>query len=66
MDFFSADRQSMDRFRRWVDSNPATFLASISFCAGQCEFVIEGAEYQRPLKTGIPMQLLVWCNRKNR
>ena len=65
MGFFSADRETMDRFRRLVDSNPVAFLASISFYSKQCDFVIEGTEYKRSLKTDIPMELLVWYNRKS-
>ena len=65
MGFFSADRETMDGFRRRIDSHPAKFLAATAFYPTQGEFVIEGAQYKRPLKADIPTELLDWYNRKS-
>ena len=65
MGFYSASRETMDRFRRNIDSDPRTFMTAIAFYSKQQVFVIEGDEYKRPLKTDIPKELQNWYNRKN-
>ena len=65
MGFFSADRESMDRFRRRLDVNPSAFLTVTAFYSWQNELVIEGAEYKRTLRADIPTELLEWYNRKS-
>lgn len=65
MGFFSADRATMDRFRASIDANPAAFLARVAFYSQQVEFVIEGEQYKRPLKTTFPSEVLADCDRLN-
>lgn len=65
MGFYSASRQTMDNFRRAIDSNPGAFLSAIAFYAQQEIFTIAGEEYKRPLKADIPKELCEWYNRKN-
>jgi uncharacterized protein (TIGR02453 family) len=65
MGFYSASRQTMDNFRKTIDSNPSTFLSAISFYSRQNGFTIEGEEYKRPLKTDISKELQDWYNRKS-
>lgn len=65
MGFYSASRETMDRFRKSIDSNPGSFLSAISFYSRQTIFTLEGAEYKRPLKADIPKELLPWYNRQN-
>jgi uncharacterized protein (TIGR02453 family) len=65
MGFYSASRETMDRFRKGLDLNPAKFLSAVSFFPKQKVFTLEGEEYQRPLKTGVSEDLQCWYNRKN-
>lgn len=65
MGFYSASRDTMDNFRKRVDSNPRAFLSATSFYSSQKIFIIEGEEYKRPLKADIPKGLQDWYNRKN-
>jgi uncharacterized protein (TIGR02453 family) len=65
MGFYSASRQTMDNFRKTIDSNPSTFLSAISFYSRQNGFTIEGEEYKRPLKADISEELQDWYNRKS-
>jgi uncharacterized protein (TIGR02453 family) len=65
MGFYSATRETMERFRRGIDANPAKFISLTSSLTGQGGFSIEGEEYKCPLKTDIPEELLSWYNRKN-
>jgi uncharacterized protein (TIGR02453 family) len=64
MGFYSAARETMGTFRRRLDANPRQFLAAISSFTGQETFTIEGEEYKRPLKGGLPKELQPWYNRK--
>lgn len=65
MGFYSASRETMDNFRKCIDSNPRAFLSAISFYSRQNNFTIEGEEYKRPLKTDIPKEFQDWYNRKS-
>ena len=65
MGFYSASRETMDNFRKQIDSNSRTFLTATSFYLNQNIFTIEGEEYKRPLKADIPKELQDWYNRKN-
>ncbi|MBJ6800550.1 DUF2461 domain-containing protein [Geomonas propionica] len=65
MGFYSASRETMDRFRKGIDSHPAKFLSATSFFKKQRVFSIEGDEYKRPLKPDLPEELQRWYNRKN-
>jgi uncharacterized protein (TIGR02453 family) len=64
MGFYSASRQTMDKFRKSIDANPKSFLSAISFYKNQKVFIIEGEEYKRPLKTDLSKELREWYNRK--
>ena len=65
MGFYSASRQTMDNFRKSIDTNPGAFLTAISFYPGQNNFTIGGDEYKRPLKADIPNEFQDWYNRKS-
>jgi uncharacterized protein (TIGR02453 family) len=65
MGFYNASRETMDRFRKKVESDPKLFLSTTSFYQSQKIFTIEGEEYKRPLKADIPKELQEWYNRKN-
>ncbi|ACH40586.1 protein of unknown function DUF2461 [Citrifermentans bemidjiense Bem] len=65
MGFYSASRETMDRFRKSIDSKPAKFHSATSFFSSQNVFTIEGDRYKRPLKPGIPAELNDWYNRKS-
>lgn len=65
MGFYSASRETMDRFRKKIDSNPAKFLSATSFFPRQKVFTIEGDSYKRPLKPDIRPELNDWYNRKS-
>lgn len=65
MGFYSASRETMDRFRKTIDSDVAKFLSATSFFRKQTVFTIEGDRYKRPLKLDIPAVLSHWYNRKS-
>lgn len=65
MGFYSASRETMDRFRGSIDSNPRAFFAAVSFYSDQQTFTIEGDQYKRPLKADIPKEFEEWYNRKS-
>ncbi|WP_224960817.1 DUF2461 domain-containing protein [Geomonas subterranea] len=65
MGFYSASRQTMEKFRTAVDRNPKAFLAATSFYPNNRTFTIEGEQYKRPLKAGISTELQEWYNRKS-
>jgi len=65
MGFYSASRQTMDRFRAVIDKNLQTFLTAISFYSPNKAFRVEGEQYKRPLKSNIPRELQDWYNRKS-
>lgn len=65
MGFYRASRETMDRFRASIDSNPDCFLSALAFYPRQKAFAIEGEEYKRPLKADLPKELRDWYNRKN-
>lgn len=65
MGFYRASRQTMDNFRKSMDTNPGSFLSTVAFYAHQSLFAIEGEQYKRPLKADIPRELREWYNRKN-
>jgi uncharacterized protein (TIGR02453 family) len=65
MGFYSASRETMDRFRKGLDLNPVKFLSATAFFPKQKVFEIEGEEYRRPLKAGVSADLQDWYNRKN-
>lgn len=65
MGFYSASRETMDRFRKSIDAKPAKFHSATSFFSNQNVFTIEGDRYKRPLKPGIPAGLNDWYNRKS-
>jgi uncharacterized protein (TIGR02453 family) len=65
MGFYSASRETMDRFRKGIDLNPAKFRAATAFFSKQNAFTIEGEVYKRPLKSDLPEELQNWYNRKS-
>jgi len=65
MGFYSASRDTMDRFRKGLDVNPAKFLSAKETVSEKGVFTIEGEVFKRPLKTDLPEELQDWYNRKN-
>jgi len=65
MGFYCASRETMDRFRKGLDINPAKFLSATEFFPKQGVFTVEGEVYKRPLKTDISDELRNWYNRKS-
>ncbi len=65
MGFYSANRQTMDKYRDNIDSAPDSFLSTIACYSEQELFTIEGEQYKRPLRADIPVELQDWYNRKS-
>ncbi|MCL4515334.1 MAG: DUF2461 domain-containing protein [Firmicutes bacterium] len=65
MGFYSASRETMDRFRAMIDGEPKEFLKAIAFYPGQQVFVVEGEKYKRKLDESKPEEILDWYQRKN-
>jgi len=65
MGFYSASKETMDRFRQSIDADPDKFRRAISFFAGPHPFMIEGDKYKRTLDPDKPNELLEWYQRKN-
>ena len=65
MGFYLASRPTTNALRQRIDARPTEFGAAIAFYASQNEFVIEGEEYKRPLRSDLPPELAPWYNRKN-
>ncbi len=65
MGFYSASRDTMDRFRAMIDGKPQEFFKAISFYPKQQVFVVEGEKYKRRLDESKPEEILNWYQRKN-
>jgi len=65
MGFYSADRATMDNLRRFIETKPDEFRASIACLAGQTAFTLEGERYKRPLNLALAPDLQEWHQRKN-
>lgn len=65
MGFYSASRETMDRFRAMIDGEPKEFSKAISFYSKQKIFVVEGEKYKRKLDESKPAEIQDWYQRKN-
>lgn len=65
MGFYSASKDTMDKFRRKIDKEPKEFLEAISFYSQQQDFVLEGEEYKKILDETKPGEVQNWYQRRN-
>ncbi|NGQ96167.1 DUF2461 domain-containing protein [Brevibacillus sp. SYP-B805] len=65
MGFYSATKDTMDKFRELIDRKPDEFERAVSFYPKQQTFVIEGDLYKKPLDPSKPKEILDWYQRKN-
>lgn len=65
MGFYSATKDTMDKFRERMDSDPKEFQQATAFYAKQDTFILEGDQYKRLLDPGKPKEMLDWYQRKN-
>ncbi|MBL7073807.1 DUF2461 domain-containing protein [candidate division KSB1 bacterium] len=65
MGFYSASKDTMDRFREMIDKKPKEFLKAISFYSKQRVFVVEGEKYRRILDDNKPEEIQNWYQRRN-
>lgn len=64
MGFFSASKETMDRWRALIDAKPKAFTEIIAF-VDKSSFLIEGEVYKKPMGTGHPDIIQPWYGRKN-
>lgn len=73
MGYYSASKNTMDRFREAIDENPGEFLDAISCYRNQNLFQLEGEKYKRLIKNDYPPVIQEWyqwksfylaCNKK--
>ena len=65
MGYFSADKETMDQFRKVIKQMPKEFLRAITFYPGQGNLVLEGEKYKKTLNESIPSEFQDWYQRKN-
>lgn len=65
MGFYSANRETMNKFRKLIDSNPDEFEEIASFYKNQEIFIIGGDRYKRILDSSKPADILEWYQKKN-
>lgn len=65
MGFYSATKDTMDKFRERIDSDPKEFAKATAFYAKQDTFTLEGDQYKRLLDPDKPKEILDWYQRKN-
>ena len=65
MGFYSARKDTIDKFREVMDKNPQEFAKAFSHYQKQKIFVIEGEKYKRILDASKPAEILDWYQRKN-
>jgi uncharacterized protein (TIGR02453 family) len=65
MGFYSADKQTMDNLRRFIETKPVEFRKIVNFLGKQNTFTLEGDRYKRPLNAALPDDLQEWHQRKN-
>lgn len=57
MGFYTAGKQTMDRFREAIERKPKEFLKAVSFYPKQERFVLEGEKYKKNLNTVISEEI---------
>ncbi|HEX9063417.1 MAG TPA: DUF2461 family protein, partial [Clostridia bacterium] len=65
MGFYSADKETMNKFRKLIDINTDEFKEIASFYKNQGILTIGGDKYKRILDTSKPDDILEWYQRKN-
>jgi len=65
MGFYSAMKETMDRLRRFIETEPARFRETVVRPATQDTFTVEGERYKRPLNTALPDDLQRWHGLRN-
>jgi len=65
MGFYSAMKETMDRLRRFIETEPARFRETVVRPATQDTFTVEGERYKRPLNTALPDDLQRWHRLRN-
>ena len=65
MGFYSAERETMEELRRFIESRPVEFREAMACLEGQTTFALEGECYKRPLNPALPDDLQQWHCRKN-
>jgi len=65
MGFYSASKDTMDRFREMIDEKPEVFQKAISFYSQKQPFVVEGERYKRTLDKTKPEEIQIWYQRRN-
>ncbi len=65
MGFYGATKETMDRVRRFIETEPVKFREAVAWLEGQDIFTLEGECYKRPLNATLPDDLQRWHRRKN-
>ena len=65
MGLYSASPDTMNQFRKAIDSNPKKFNNAVSFYSKQKLFVVEGEPYKRIIDKSKPKEIQEWYQRKN-
>ncbi len=65
MGFYSASKETMDRFRKMIAERPQEFFKAISFYSHQQIFKVEGEKYKRILDNSLSEEIQEWYQRKN-
>lgn len=64
MGFFQASKETMDRWRAWIDEKPEELLEAMSAIDGS-PFVVEGDLYKKPMGLHHSERVQPWYGRKN-
>jgi hypothetical protein len=61
----SAMKETMDRLRRFIETEPEQFRETVARLDSQDTFSVEGERYKRPLNAALPGDLQEWPGRRN-
>ena len=65
MGFYTASRQTMDRFRDVIDEDPDDFLDRVGPIFQENRFELRGETYRRPIGGTQPEAIQTWVQRKS-
>lgn len=65
MGFYCAAKETTDRLRQYIETQPERFREAVAWLAEQETFAVEGECYKRPLNPALPDDLQAWHRRKN-
>jgi uncharacterized protein (TIGR02453 family) len=65
MGFYSATKETMDRLRRFIETEPEQFRETVAWLETQDTFSVEGERYKRTLNAALPGDLQEWHGRRN-